>query len=514
MQQVAGLDGMFLSIDESETASAVLGGLLIFDPLFDPEAGSLAAVRARIAERLDGIPPLRWVRQSVPVGMNNAYWTEVDQLDVRAHTRAVPVPAPGTDRELAATVARIMQVPLAEDRPRWEYVVLTDLSGGRLAHLLRVHHGLVDASMIPVIVALLSDRPTMAPDPRDSRAAAGGHPGKLRLAARGIVDTAMTPVRMVVLQAKTSVFLAGRVKHEGALLLPAYLARMLPGTLAKPLTAVVNGQQRLLGRAEVKSVMPVVAGARSPFNGKVSGRRAFAFGQVPLHDVKAVAKAHSSTLNDVVVSCCAGALRRYLLAIGEMPQEPLIVCIPYSVRGDDDKQRWANHVTTIFAELPTNIEDPLQQLRVVREQIRSARDNVEALPTHLLREASNFIPQTFWKLSVKLVANAPEWMPGASWNVVVANSRGPIKPVEITGARVAGLWPVAFLTPGVGLNITVQSYTDRLCIGIMGCPDLVADLSLLPGYLLEALDDLATASGVTTTVPTPQPQPIRPHQAS
>jgi len=229
--------------------------------------------------------------------------------------------------------------------------------------------------------------------------------------------------------------------------------------------------------------------------------------------VKAVAKAHSSTLNDVVVSCCAGALRRYLLSTGEVPQEPLIVCIPYSVRGDDDKHRWANHVTTIFAELPTNIDDPLQQLRAVREQVRSARDNVEALPTHLLREASNFIPQTLWKLSVKLVAKGPDWIPGASWNVVVANSRGPAKPVEMTGARVAGLWPVAFLTPGVGLNITVQSYTDRLCVGIMGCPDLLPDLSPLPDHLVAALDDLATASGVTT-VPARHPYPIHPHQAS
>ena len=255
-----------------------------------------------------------------------------------------------------------------------------------------------------------------------------GPPGRLRLAARGVVNTAMTPVRMVVLQAKTSVFLAGRVKQDGPLLPAGIPGSNAPGTFAKPLTAVINGQQRLFGRPEVKSVVPVVRAPKSPFNGKVTERRAFAFGEVPLHEVKAVAKANGATLNDVVVSCCAGALRRYLLSTGEVPQEPLIVCIPYSVRGDDDKQPWANHVTTIFAELPTNVEDPLQQLRLVREEVKSARENVEALPTHLLREASNLIPQTFWKLSVKLMAKAPDWMPGASWNVVVANVRGPVGP--------------------------------------------------------------------------------------
>ena len=136
----------------------------------------------------------------------------------------------------------------------------------------------------------------------------------------------------------------------------------------------------------------------------------------------------------------------------------------------------------------------------MREEVKSARENVEALPTHLLREASNLIPQTFWKLSVKLMAKAPDWMPGASWNVVVANVRGPVRPLDITGARAAGLWPVAFLTPGVGLNVTLRSYTDRLCFGFMGCPDLLADLSPLPGYLVDALGDLAAASGVLGTM--------------
>ena len=184
------------------------------------------------------------------------------------------------------------------------------------------------------------------------------------------------------------------------------------------------------------------------------------------------------------------------------------------MRGDDDKQRWANHVTTIFAELPTNLEDPLQQLRVVREEVKSARETVEALPTHLLREASNFIPQAFWKLSIRLMAKAPDWLAGASWNVVVANLRGPVKPLEITGAQVTGLWPVAFLTPGVGLNITLQSYLDRLFFGIMGCPDLLPGLSTLPGYLVEALADLAMASGVGAELDELRPQTVHPHQAS
>jgi hypothetical protein len=85
MQRLSGLDGMFLSVDAAHTAHSVMGGLLVFDPGRDPEAGGRDQVIARILDRIDGIPPFRWRLTGSPVALNTRYWIETRHVDVPAH---------------------------------------------------------------------------------------------------------------------------------------------------------------------------------------------------------------------------------------------------------------------------------------------------------------------------------------------------------------------------------------------------------------------------------------------
>ncbi|MGB8384681.1 MAG: wax ester/triacylglycerol synthase domain-containing protein [Dermatophilaceae bacterium] len=226
MQQLSGMDGMFLSVD-TPTSTGVMGGLIIYQAPSDPSAGSLQRMRLRIEERLDAIPPFRWVLTGVPLAINNAYWTEVDDVDVAAHLHEITLAAPGSNRQLAAQVASIMQKGLDKDRPLWDYTVIQGLEGGRLAHLLRIHHGVVDGAAVPRVLDLLSDHPTVQADPRDTRAhnvdRIGGRVGA---AARGVLGTATMPVRLLNLQARTAKYLFDRRKQDGLILaLPAFLGR-------------------------------------------------------------------------------------------------------------------------------------------------------------------------------------------------------------------------------------------------------------------------------------------------
>lgn len=502
MQQLSGLDGMFLSVDEAGTANAVMGGLMVFDRSDDVTAGGRARVVERISERLDALPPFRWVLTRAPIGLNNAYWSEVRRVDVQAHVREVHLEGDGSDRDLAETVARIMETNVPMDRPPWEYVVIHGLSGGRLAHLLRIHHGVVDGATVPTILDLLSDEPTVPADPND---APGRRipfvQGRVGAAARGLVGTVTAPLRLAKLQAQSVVYLTGRREDDGMLLaVPSFLARMLPGTLGRPVASVVNGRRRKAGKAELVPMSPGRRRPDSPFDGRITDRRTYAFADLPLADVKQAGKAFGATLNDAVVATCAGAVRRYMAAVGELSDEPLVVCVPASLRSGDTepKDRWANHVSMFFAEFPTHLADPVARLEAVRHDLQRSKNSFDAGPTHLLRDVMRFIPQSYWNISVKLMAKGPDWYPPAPWNVVVSNVRGPAETVRVCGAEMTGYWPAAFLTPGVGLNITLQSYRDRIDFGFMGCPDITPDLWDFPTYMEESLAELVAAAAERT----------------
>ena len=52
---------------------------------------------------------------------------------------------------------------------------------------------------------------------------------------------------------------------------------------------------------------------------------------------------------------------------------------------------------------------------------------------------------------------------------------------------------MSVVADGQGLNITVQSYLDRLDFGLVSCRELVPDLWDLLGMLTDALDELRAA---------------------
>ena len=179
---------------------------------------------------------------------------------------------------------------------------------------------------------------------------------------------------------------------------------MLPGKIGAPLRGAINVRQRKKGQPEVRAVLPQLRKPSTPFNKTITANRAFAFSDLPLADFKAVGKAFDVTLNDVVVSVCAGVLRRYLQSRGPVPKEPLVVCIPYSLRTGEEAQRWANHISMFFApphqhRRPAGAAQhgPQRSAGGPRELRRTAQGALpRGKPIHsagLLRRASEFAEQ-------------------------------------------------------------------------------------------------------------------------
>ena len=82
-----------------------------------------------------------------------------------------------------------------------------------------------------------------------------------------------------------------------------------------------------------KAALPLTA-PRTSINVAVHARRRVAFAAASLADAKTLKNKMGTTVNDVVLAMCTGALRTYLLAGDELPDIPLVSVVPVSVTPD------------------------------------------------------------------------------------------------------------------------------------------------------------------------------------
>jgi WS/DGAT/MGAT family acyltransferase len=235
---------------------------------------------------------------------------------------------------------------------------------------------------------------------------------------------------------------------------------------------------------------PLVA-PRTSFNGRISPHRRFAFGSLPLDTVKEVKNAHGCTVNDVVVSICASAVRRWLIEHDELPADPLVAQIPISVRTGEQAGTFGNRIMLMAAPLYTNEPDPIRRLYATHDAMSEVKERHKALPAELLQDANHFIPPAVFHRAAQLTFRLSSSRPGRpTWNAVVSNVPGPQFPLYMAGARLLANYPVSVITDGMGLNITVMSYDGHLDFGVVGDRDQIPDLWCMIDWLREGLDEL------------------------
>src|SRR3954471_16893454 len=164
MRQLTSLDAQFLAL-ESPRQTGHVGGLAMVDPSTRVDKTlDCAAVRDLLRERLPLLPPFRWRLAEVPLGLDYPYWVDDEDFDLDFHVREIALPKPGSDRQLADQVARIMSRPLDRARPLWECYVIHGLKSGDVAMLTKIHHAVIDGLSGAEIMGLLLD---LAPEGRE-----------------------------------------------------------------------------------------------------------------------------------------------------------------------------------------------------------------------------------------------------------------------------------------------------------------------------------------------------------
>jgi diacylglycerol O-acyltransferase len=485
VRQLTTLDAQFLAVESGRTYAHV-GSLCEYDPSTAP-GGQLTVqdLCRMVSERLHLLPPFRWKLLNVPLGIDLPYWVEDPDFDLDFHIREAAIPPPGDDHKLADVVARIFARPLDRARPLWELYLIHGLPDGRVALLTKVHHAVVDGvSGNEILTILLDSAPDggkdLPPRPDDHRVGERV-PGDVEMLGRGLLGVPFQPLRALKALPST---LPALTEIPGANAFP-----VVP-TLSKALSRL----RGLAGAPATAAILEITSARapRTPFNGRISPHRSFAFGSLSLDKVKAIKNQLGITVNDVVVTLCASAVRRWLLDRDELPRSPLIAMVPVSVRAAAERQAFGNRISAMIVPIPTDVADPRRRLLRAHELLMSAKANHAALPASLLTDATSFIPPAVAALAarttVELLGRTRPPL-----NLVISNVPGPRDPLYCAGARLETMYPVSVVVDGVGLNMTVMSYRDHLDFGIVTDQGQIPDAWPFMAHLRDALDEMETA---------------------
>jgi diacylglycerol O-acyltransferase / wax synthase len=492
MKQLTGLDATFLHLETGAQFGHVSGLSIYARPDtagYDP----YAAWRGQVERRLHLLEPLRRRLVEVPLGLDHPYWIEDPDFDLDFHVRHSAVPPPGRDDQLAAVVGRIVARPLDRTRPLWLSYVIEGLAGERFAVLTVVHHATVDgASGVELMTLMLDDHPDAADVPPPAEPwRPEPVPSDLELLARGTLGLARKPARAILLAARTAAEFGEATRNSVLVRSADEVRRSMQG----PLGTVLN-----LGRAreddrDAPAPLPSMRPPRTPFNRPITPHRKLAIGTASLGTVRAVKAALGATVNDVVVAVCAGGLRTWLKRHDALPDDPLVGLVPVSIRTGEEVERWTNRVSMLSAVLPTDEPDPVARVRRVHEAMASSKELFEAIPAERLTDFAEFPPPAVFARAMRLSARLGLGSRLVLGNLVISNVPGPRQPLYAAGAQLEHYYPVSMIVEGQGLNITVQSYLDRLDFGLVCCPELVPDVDDLLAAIMADIEALATLTG-------------------
>lgn len=393
-------------------------------------------------------------------------WVEDEQFDIDHHIRHSALPKPGRIRELLDLSSRLHSTRLAWERPLWEAHIIEGLRDGRVALYTKVHHSLVDGiSAMRLVQSTLSPDPDLRdmPPPWDERTRRG----------RTKPQRQQTELSEIPTQALRS---ALGITAEAA---------GLPGALIKTLSKGVRNETSSLS----------LYAPRTIFNEKITGSRRFAAQDWPIARLQAIGNATGTTINDIVLAMCGGAVRRYLLELGALPDAPLVAMVPIGLKAKEShiaSTEGGNAVGSVMCQLGTDLEDPIDRLMVIHTAMQDGKEALSTM-TPLQIMAMSALGQAPAIAAPMLRMSGLVRPP---YNLIISNVPGPRATQYWNGAKLVGHYPLSIPINGMALNITCISYDGNLGFGLIGCRRTVPHLQRLLTYLDGELTALEKAAGV------------------
>ena len=407
---------------------------------------SLERLRAVIAERFLVFRRFRQVAQQTATG---AQWMDDRAFDLAAHVVETALPQPAGDAELQAFVSTLMATPLPRERPMWQFHLVNHHRDGA-ALIARIHHCYADGIALVRVMLSMTDAsahgpPAMPFDARQ-RSKLGGDDDPLA--------QLLGPLTGVVKSARR----IGRVLLEGG-----------ASVLTDPARAVTLATEGSALTGEVAKLALMHEDSLTRFKGTPGIEKRVAWAApLPLDEVKTVGRALGASVNDLMLSCVAGALRDYLIEHGDGVDALTVrALVPVNLRPMEKAYKLGNQFGLVFLDLPIGIENPIERLYAVRANMRALKDSYQPLLAFGLLAAMGAGPQLLQDTMLKALAR--------NATAVMTNVPGPQTPLWLAGARIGSLMFWVPQAGDIGLGVSILSYDGSVRFGVVAdrglCPD-------------------------------------------
>jgi len=404
-------------------------------------------------ERLQAVVKERWLRfkrfyQRPVQALGVAYWESTADFDINDHVVQVALPGRAGKRELQALASRLACTPLNPARPLWQYHFVDNYRGGS-AVIARVHHCYADGIALVQVLLSMTDSGPDGPPAMPAPAVKKGHrDGDDPLAEL------IGPVSGVM---KMALKVGSTLIEKGA------------GVWLEPAKAVALAEQGGALTAEIAKLALMGHDSPTRFKGEPGiGKRVAWAEPISLDEVKAVGKALGASVNDVMLSCVAGALRGYLVHKGDATDGVMIrALVPVNLRPPEKAYKLGNRFGVVFLDLPIGIENPIERLYAVRANMGTLKGSLQPVLTLGLLAAAGAGPKLLQdQLVVVLARNA---------TAVMTNVPGPQQPLYMAGAKIERFMFWVPQSGDIGMGVSILSYDGKVQFGLITdrklCPD-------------------------------------------
>jgi WS/DGAT/MGAT family acyltransferase len=310
--------------------------------------------------------------------------------------------------------------------------LLTGLSNGRIAIVLKLHHVIADGLAAVHLMASFSD---FTPDH-------GGDDGPLQP-----WQPEPPPARWNLMLDNAAAKVGGLTRILGTLRRPGVIWRSA-GTTVHALLFLVTQARRA---------------PRCSINQAIGPRRRLALIRIPLEQAKAVAHANGGKVNDLLLAVVAGGLTALLLKRGESIEGlKLLTSVPVSMRHDT---KLGNEVGVITVPLAIASPDPWAQLEDIVRATQAAKKGQSA-------KAGMMGFSLMARIGLaRILSRRQRYV-----NLFITNVAGPPMPVYVLNARLVDVIPVAPIAGNCSLGFGALSYNGCLAITAVADAGQVSDL--------------------------------------